>query len=230
VKKERKPLDFDTSYFSNMREEGRQMPAAEKFRFIYENNLWKGEASLSGQGSDDIQTQVLQQELPGILKKYSVHSLLDLPCGDFKWMRNVDLDQVHYIGADIVEDLILKNRKSFQNHQRQFVKLDLLQDTLPKADLVFCRDCWVHFSFEDIFKSIKNIQAAGISYLFTTTFTKCMSNEDIVTGDWRILNLQLAPFHFPPPLLLLNEQCTEAAGTYEDKSMGLWVLPVIRHI
>ncbi|MCC5929013.1 MAG: class I SAM-dependent methyltransferase [Cyclobacteriaceae bacterium] len=227
MKKGREPLSFDTSYFSKMGEAARQMPAAEKFRFIYENNLWKGEASLSGQGSDGIQTQVLQKELPGVLKKYSVQSLLDLPCGDFQWMRNIDLEQVQYIGADIIEDLILKNRESFQNRQRQFLKLDLLQDPLPKADLVFCRDCWVHFSFEDIFKSIKNIQASGISYLFTTTFTECRSNDDIVTGDWRILNLQLAPFHFPPPLLLLNEQCTEAGGTYADKSMGLWKLPVL---
>ena len=41
-----------------------------------------------------------------------IRSILDLACGDFNWMsqvlKNVDVD---YIGSDIVEDLIISNRK-----------------------------------------------------------------------------------------------------------------------
>jgi hypothetical protein len=58
--------------------------------------------------------------------------------------------------------------------------------------------------------------------LLTTTFPEHDQNSDIVDGDWRLLNLQRAPFLFPGPLRLINERCTEADGAYDDKSLGLW--------
>ena len=33
-----------------------------------------------------------------------------------------------------------------------------------------------------------------------------------------------APFNFPPPLRLVNENCTEGDGAYGDKCLGLWRL------
>ena len=56
----------------------------------------------------------------------------------------------------------------------------------------------------------------------TTTFTNYHNNFDIVTGDWRRLNLQEKPFNFPNPILVINENCTEGKGKYKDKSMALW--------
>jgi hypothetical protein len=41
-------------------------------------------------------------------------------------------------------------------------------------------------------------------------------------GDWRLLNLEAAPFGFPPADAILNEECTEAGGAYADKSLGVW--------
>jgi hypothetical protein len=49
---------------------------------------------------------------------------------------------------------------------------------------------------------------------------------DIRTGGWRTLNFQLPPFNFPPPLHLLNENCTEAGGKFFDKSLGSGVFPI----
>ena len=97
-----------------------------------------------------------------------------------------------------------------------------MRDHLPKADILFCRDCLVHLSNEDIAKSIQNIRQSDITYLLTTTFTQCDENHDIVTGDWRIINLEKPPFNFPKPMSLINEKCTEGDGTYADKSLGLW--------
>ena len=58
--------------------------------------------------------------------------------------------------------------------------------------------------------------------MLTTTFPDCDENIDIVTGDWRIINLERAPFNFPKPIKMINEKCTEGNGTYSDKSLGLW--------
>jgi hypothetical protein len=38
--------------------------------------------------------------------------LLDIPCGDFNWMKLLNLG-VDYIGADIVGELIAENRRRF---------------------------------------------------------------------------------------------------------------------
>ena len=40
--------------------------------------------------------------------------MLDIPCGDFYWMKEVDLKDIEYIGADIVDELIKKNNDKFK--------------------------------------------------------------------------------------------------------------------
>ena len=84
----------------------------------------------------------------------------------------------------------------------------------------------VHLSYENIFKAIKNIKATGCKYLLTTTFVNQQQNYDIVTGDWRPINLQEYPFNFPKPLLVINENCTEGSEV-KDKAMALWEISQI---
>ena len=69
-----------------------------------------------------------------------------------------------------------------------------------------------------------NIKRSRILYLLTTTFPDCEENEDITTGDWRLLNLERPPFNLPPPIQLINEGCSESNGKYSDKSLGLWLI------
>src|SRR3989337_577739 len=74
------------------------------FKEIYKSHQWSG-ISKSGPGSDLTQTKVIREELPKIIKKLKIASLLDIPCGDFFWLKEVDLGFVNYIGADIVDDV-----------------------------------------------------------------------------------------------------------------------------
>jgi hypothetical protein len=90
------------------------------------------------------------------------------------------------------------------------------------VDLVLCRDCLVHLSFANIHHAIANLKRSGTCWLLTTTFPDASANRDIDDGDWRVLNLQYAPFLFPAPLAVINEGCTEAGGDYADKSLALW--------
>ena len=91
---------------------------------------------------------------------------------------------------------------------------------------MFSRDCLVHLTFADALKIIANFKRSGAKYLLTTTFVERKKNNDLVGVDnfWRALNMRLPPFNFPQPLLLVNEGCTEEAGQYPDKSLGLWLL------
>jgi len=85
-------------------------------------------------------------------------------------MKHVDLDGIDYTGADIVADLILGNGQ-YEASKVHFCILNLIDDKLPKIDLVFCRDCLVHLSFRDTFRALHNICDSGSIYLLTTTFT-----------------------------------------------------------
>jgi hypothetical protein len=217
-------VPFDDRHFDKLKEQGISFSMKETFTHINESNLWNGSDSVSGAGSDKVQTAEIARQLPAIIEKYRIKTMLDLPCGDFNWMSRVDLGVEEYIGADIVDSIVQMNREAYEGSGRRFLTLDLTMDELPKADLIFCRDCLVHLSYEDINWSFESIRNAGITYILMTTFTEFSSNHNIVSGDWRPLNFQKAPFNFPEPLELIDEKCTEGDGKFADKSMGLWKL------
>lgn len=202
----------------------------EKFSEVYEKNIFGGRISRSGEGSDLVQTEIIHRELPKIIKEYSIQTFLDAPCGDWYWMKETNLGVEHYIGVDIVETMIEKHNVNYGSPSRTFQCLNLAADSLPKSDLIFSRDCLVHLSFEDALKIIVNFKKSGAKYLLTTTFVDRIKNNDLVGKDnfWRALNMRLAPFNFPEPLLVINEGCTEEAGQYTDKSLGLWLLNDIK--
>ncbi len=204
------------------------MDAEHVFTEIFRKNKWRGHGSVSGRGSDFDHTGVVIVVLPGLFREYGISRVLDIPCGDFHWMQNVDLSGIDYTGADIVRDLIVENNRRFQRNDVRFLHLNLIDDALPRSDLVFCRDCLVHLSFSDILKALNNICDSGARYLLTTTFVDRAHNSDIKTGRWRELNLELPPFGFPKPVALINEQCREGDGLYRDKSLGLWLVDDIR--
>ncbi|RJQ27414.1 class I SAM-dependent methyltransferase [Candidatus Parcubacteria bacterium] len=198
------------------------MPPSDRFKYYYEKGIWKNDESNSGPGSRLKTTVNLRNELPSLLQKYKISTMLDIPCGDFHWMQHVDLRFVQYTGADVVEKIIEANSKSFASKPASFCTIDLLKDPIPRHDLILCRDCLVHFSFKDISKAIRNIKSSGSKFLFTTTFNfkKPKMNYDILTGEWRPINLELPPFNFLPPIFLIRENNDHAGKN--DKCMGLW--------
>jgi SAM-dependent methyltransferase len=188
--------------------------------------FWGKTESVSGPGSTAEQTYKIREQLESILKKYAINSFLDIPCGDFNWMQLVNFGQCSYIGCDVVKPLIDANNTKYGSSNKVFLHIDATKDPLPKADIILCRDLLVHLSLTDILLILKNFKKSGAKYLLTTAFTKIRpdTNDDIASGGWRTVNLQMAPFNFPKPLLIINEHCTEQEGTYSDKSLGLWLL------
>ncbi len=220
-------VPFDPEYFARRAATGDDVSALAAFRHAYATNHWAGPDSPSGAGASLDQTLAIRRGLPELCRRLEVRSLLDLPCGDCSWMATIDLGPVRYLGADFLPELIQANRQRYQDSGRVFEVLDLLSSPLPAADLVLCRDCLVHLSFADIARAIANLRAARVGYLLTTTFPSQPTNEDIHTGDWRPLNLEIAPFNWPSPQEILIEDCSEGNGLFVDKSLGLWRLDQI---
>jgi predicted glycosyltransferase involved in capsule biosynthesis len=183
-----------------------------------------GLESVSGPGSSLTQTAEIRRCLPSLIQEIGARSLLDAPCGDFNWMSQVALTIDDYFGVDLLPLVVEQNQKRFGGTGRKFMELDITTDGLPQADLVLCRDCLVHFSYEQIFRALKNFKDSRSEYLLMTTFAGRQSNSDIVTGDWRPLNFRISPFNLPEPFKVINEKCTEEGGRYADKSLALWRL------
>ncbi|WP_178371548.1 class I SAM-dependent methyltransferase [Cyclobacterium lianum] len=160
-----------------------------------------------------------------MIKDLGLKSILDAPCGDFNWMKHLDRTGISYIGVDIVNDLIDSlNAKYAHDSKLTFQIGDIIAGGLPEVDLIFCRDCLVHFSFENIQQALSNFKKSRSKYLLTTTYTDRLVNRDIQTGGWRPINLEMAPFNFPKPVKIVHENNLDDQGMYFDKCMALWKL------
>ncbi len=213
------------SFMRQMRGYQLGQAAQKRFTTIYRRNVFRGNESRSGEGSNLVQTEVIRREVPLLLGNLGVRTMLDAPCGDFNWMQHVSLPLDQYIGVDVVEELVAEDIRRYASATRRFLCLDIIGDQLPRADLIFCRDCLVHLNFEQALQALRNFQFSGAEYLLTTTFPGSKTNAELGSGDiWRTLNLERSPFNLPPPLRLINEGCKESDGAFADKSLGLWRL------
>ena len=166
----------------------------EKFTEVYQKNAWNGTESVSGTGSDHAQTARLRNILPALLRQLGATSLVDAPCGDMHWMKDIPWEQlnIHYTGLDIVAELVEKLSRAYPG--RTFQCLDLVTQVPPRADLIFCRDCLVHLPLAEIQTVIGNFAKSGATWLLTTTFPKTAQNTDV---RWRRLAASESPGRTP---------------------------------
>jgi len=171
----------------------------ERFTEIYKKNFWSSKESGSGEGSEVKYTQPLRFWLENKVLELNIKIFVDAPCGDFNWMKEllpkIDL---HYTGLDIVPSVILKNREKYSSNKVKFEVANICCDPIPQCDLVMVRDCLFHLSYEDINKFLVNLGKTKYKYLLTTTHIvgEDFKNEDIITGDFRLIDLFSYPFCF----------------------------------
>lgn len=199
----------------------RNLARRKVFEEIENKKLW-GDSHLSGWGSTVEVTKVTREVIVNVVKQYNIKSMVDVACGDFKWMplalKEIKND-FKYIGCDIVPALVDKNSKEFP--QYEFYVKDFVVDKLPQCDLIFCRDALQHLTIADIQDALKNFSESGAKYLLVTTHLRrygWRNGEDIKVGKCRDRNLLLKPFNLPDPMVIYSEQ-------YEHKFLGLWKLP-----
>lgn len=194
------------------------LPTEKRFERIHAKNRWSSEESVSGQGSELAATEALRAALPPLFRELKVELVLDAPCGDFNWMRHVLKEApVRYIGMDIVRDLVDRNNELYGSDTIEFRHGNIITGPVPQADLIICRDCFIHLSFRDTASAIENFKASKSRYLLANSYPDVTRNEDIATGRWRFINLDLPPYSYPPPQMKIKE-------TEPGKEMWLWDL------
>lgn len=172
----------------------------ERFNNIYQINYWSDNESISGSGSNLESTKNIRFHLPLLIKNYKIQSILDAPCGDLNWMFHILKDlKMDYFGADIVDELIIDNKKKYENQYIKFAKKNIINDKLPKYDLMICRDCLFHLSYKDILLFFNNFLSSEIKFLLIDSHLNdnyVFKNKDIITGDFRLLDFFSEPFNF----------------------------------
>jgi Methyltransferase domain len=194
------------------------------FDQIYTQGVWLESAdqvARSGSGSELAATTQVRDFLPALLAHIGARSLLDVGCGDFSWMQHVDL-VADYIGIDVVPSVISANENTFGSMTRTFHCVDAVDDPLPLADAVLCREVLFHLSFADIERLVNNVALSGARYLIATSDTRTAFNANIRTGDYRLLNLRRRPFRFPRPQVWMPDD-SRVGG----RGLGVWSLEEI---
>lgn len=199
---------------------------AQRFELLDALGVYHHCDTMSGIGSTLEETTALRTALPALLRNFSVRSLLDVPCGDFNWLQHVPLEHIDYIGADIVARIVEENNRLYASRKRYFLRLDATKDRLPKVDLILCRDLLIHLSLDDISDVLDRFAASGAQWLFATHFSAVERNSDILSGDFRPVNLCLPPFRLPEPDVIVSERSRMENGV--DRAMALWPVSAIR--
>lgn len=191
----------------------------ERFTYYYEKNIWGNNESVFGSGSTKRYTENLRKGLEKLFIDFNIKSITDAPCGDFNWLKLVNLDNIMYNGCDIVAPLIEKNQRLYGSGNITFSVLDIIKDQIPKADLWICRDVLFHFSDNDIKLTIDNFLKSEVKFILTTSYELTKKNRNIKTGEYRTLNLQIEPFFFPKPIIKIDDSNN---GELPGRIMGLW--------
>jgi SAM-dependent methyltransferase len=190
------------------------------FSDIYQSRAWiehEGQESLSGAGSTAAATQTIAIELSRFLKNTGCKRLVDIGCGDFNWMQNVDGD-FEYLGIDIVPSLIEQNNAVHGNAKRRFICMDATKHPIePWGEVVICREVLFHLSLANAKALLHHIKSAGFRGVLLTTDNSIWFNSDIRDGDFRRINLMRYPFNLPPPRLAFED------GMVSDgRVLALW--------
>ena len=171
------------------------------FSKIYANNVWvfnEKQDSLSGPGSTKAATSELVVRLSDFLRDVGCRQLVDIGCGDFNWMRNIE-GEFDYLGIDVVPQLIDAHNAAYANDRRRFICMDATRSAISPGDVAICREVLFHLSFRDGLQLLRNIKAAGFKYVLLTSDKSVWFNSDIRNGDFRRINLSKSPFRLPEP-------------------------------
>ena len=133
------------------------------------NDLSNEFISVSGPGSNTHSEQYknLIKNFNMIIDKYDIKSIIDIPCGDFLWIKKIIQEKkIKYLGIDIVEELIQENKSKYQNENIKFSTGDIVSyEIKEKYDLILVRDLLIHLDNTDITKILDNLKKMNVKYL-----------------------------------------------------------------
>ena len=177
-----------------------QAQAWHEIREVFSHN-----ETANGPGSTIDATVGVRSHLSDLLRRYSIETMLDAPCGDWNWLQYVNLGDIDYTGWDIEDDCLATARnRALGKHT--FANVNLLTvKRIPTFDLIMCRDFTIHLTTEHVDRLLSKFRSSGSRYLLTTNYpaghndyTFPPEGHDDRPGYYaHPWNLESAPFSLP---------------------------------
>ena len=177
----------------------------ERFTRIYEKNGWGSTESRSGPASTPLRTLVLRSQLPALFQTLQITTLLDVGCGEFRWLKMIDLSKMRIRAVDIVEPLIFRLQTSSTTDNIRFVHMNVLKDPPFTADLWLVRDFCGLYGYRDNRQLLKKFIESESLYIALTNVEADLNQMEVEPGQWVPINLSLPPYSFPAPLHILED-------------------------
>ncbi len=164
---------------------------------------WDNRYSGGGNSGDGSYGEALQRKLDWLTGLDGVKSITDVGCGDFNFGKHLlELyPDAHYIGTDISEFIIQKNKKDFP----QYVFTNT--PDIPPADLILCTDVLLHvLTDEELESLLSKLEKVWTKYLVLTAYER----DEEMTNHVRIRKFDYKRFGEP----VLREVCEEDGQMY----------------
>jgi SAM-dependent methyltransferase len=170
------------------------------FREIYDKNEW---GYGSGVGSLPLNNIEYIKFVRTFIERNAIQSVVDFGCGDWQFSRFMGWGDITYIGFDVVEEVIARNRKLFAGNAISFHLLTPQTD-LPTTDLIICKDVFQHLPNGMVQQYLELFKRRGRFLLITNDDWPAENqiNAQIAEGGWRPLRLDRAPFSEIAPVVL----------------------------
>jgi SAM-dependent methyltransferase len=165
------------------------------FNTIYVNDVWR--ESREEPWPVEANSQVYRPVVERFIKSHGIRSIVDIGCGSWEPNATIELNGADYVGVD-VSDVVLAQARRNTPPGMKFINANVLTDPVPRADLLLMKDVLQHWSNADVLTFLPKIRAFRYA-LITNGFVSGNENEsvnvDIVTGDWRPIDLTRPPFN-----------------------------------
>jgi Methyltransferase domain. len=173
----------------------------------------------SGPGSLFRNARPYVEFVANVLSRHGVRTVVDVGCGDWQmWPPGMFASIDRYVGFDVVEPVIEKNRAVFGSSRVEFHVADATRMTLPQSDLLLCKEVLQHLPNAAVHGFLRDVidkypvvvvcddlwmkfigSGAGrgrwmrrMLNLVGPSHVKV--NEDIPPGEYRPLDYRLTPF------------------------------------
>lgn len=161
---------------------------------IYKNKLWGGGSHDFYSGAGSHSPKIVQPYIACLIEFFGSLdekiTICDLGCGDFNVGNQLVEHSQKYIGVDIVDDLIQRNKELFHKDNLEFHCINIVNENLPEAECVLVRQVLQHLTNDEVAKVLGKLK--NYKYVIITEhvpFGKFTPNKDKKTGPGTRLSM-----------------------------------------
>lgn len=168
---------------ARLRKEYASLSVVDAFSKIYRENLWGGDKNefFSGSGSIGRVADTYIDYISKFIITHDIKSVVDLGCGDFRIGRNIAAVSRHYIGVDVVPELISHHNEKYSCDTIDFQCLDITRDAIPSGELCLVRQVLQHLSNAEVASVLNKLN--GFRYILITEHFPPMNESFVANMD-----------------------------------------------